>query len=98
MLTIEEIQKMNCVSVKDAAEFIGATPSFIRQGLKDKRLPFGTAVQQSPTKWTFNISPGLLIEYKTGRIAFKNYLEKSGDIFGIFLDNLKDLNRKECRK
>lgn len=88
-ITIEEIQNMDKVPIKIAAEFIGATESYVRQGLKDKRLPFGTAVQQSPTKWTFNISPGLLIEYKTGSIALKKYFEENKEILKSILENIE---------
>lgn len=84
--TIEEIQKMNNVSVKDAAEFLGASQGFIRQALKDQRLPIGVAVQQSPTKWTFNISPGLLIEYKNGRYL-KTYFEENKEILKTILED-----------
>jgi len=84
--TIEEIKKMDNVSVKDAAEFLGTSQGFIRQALKDQRLPIGAAVQQSPTKWTFNISPGLLIEYKNGRYL-KNYFDENKEILRTILED-----------
>lgn len=88
-MTIDEIQNMDKVPIKVAAEFIGATESYVRQGLKDNRLPFGTAVQQSSNKWTFNISPGLLIEYKTGKIALKKYFEENKEILKSILENVE---------
>lgn len=50
------------ISVKEAAKLMGKSEQFIRVGLRNKRLPFGVAVQMS-TQWTYYISPKLFYEY-----------------------------------
>lgn len=41
------------MTVAEAAQRMGTTEQFIRQGLKQNRLPFGYAVQTSAKRWTF---------------------------------------------
>ena len=50
------------ITVKKAAEMMGKSEQFIRIGLRNNRLPFGTAVKLS-TQWTYHISPQLFYEY-----------------------------------
>lgn len=50
------------ISVAEAARRIGKCEQYVRKGLQDMRLPFGTAVMMS-TKWSYQISPKLLDEY-----------------------------------
>lgn len=50
------------VSVKRAALLMGKSEQFIRVGLRNNRLPFGTAVKLS-TQWTYYISPKLFYDY-----------------------------------
>lgn len=50
------------LSVREAALEMGKTPSFVRIGLQQGRLPFGTAVKLS-TKWTYYINPVQFYRY-----------------------------------
>lgn len=50
------------ISVTEAARMIGASPEYVRYGLRTKQLPIGSAVQMS-SRWTYNISEGLLMKY-----------------------------------
>ena len=50
------------ITIKKAAEMMGKSEQFIRIGLRNNRLPFGTAVKLS-TQWTYHISPQLFYEY-----------------------------------
>lgn len=46
-----------------AARVIDKSEDFIRWGLQQGRLPFGTAVQTGKDRWSYHISPKLLAEY-----------------------------------
>lgn len=50
------------ITVQQAAKMIGASPEYVRYALRDGRLPIGSAVKMS-TRWTYNISEGLLNAY-----------------------------------
>lgn len=50
------------ITVTEAARMIGASPEYVRYGLRTKQLPIGSAVQMS-SRWTYNISEGLLRKY-----------------------------------
>ena len=50
------------MKVTEAAKRLNKSPSFIRAGLKNERLPFGTAVKTS-SKWSYHISEKLFEEY-----------------------------------
>lgn len=50
------------VKVEDAAKRLGVRPQFIRLGLQQERLPFGTAVKTSSV-WTYYISEEALNKY-----------------------------------
>ena len=50
------------VSPNEAAEIIGSSPQFVRIGLQQGRLPFGTAVKMT-SNWVYHISLKLLKEY-----------------------------------
>jgi hypothetical protein len=56
------LTKEKNITVKKAAEMMGKSEQFIRIGLRNNRLPFGTAVKLS-THWTYHISPQLFYEY-----------------------------------
>lgn len=55
------------ISVEKAAKLMGVSKEYIRIGLIQKRLPFGTAVRKS-TIWTYHISPKLFYEYLGGNV------------------------------
>lgn len=58
----ETIPKEKNITIKKAAQMMGKSEQFIRIGLRNQRLPFGTAVKLS-THWTYHISPQLFYEY-----------------------------------
>lgn len=59
------------ITVKQAAECIGASEQFVRIGLQKGRLPIGSAVMEEK-KWAYNISPHLLRQY-IGDEDFERY-------------------------
>lgn len=58
-----DFTKMQNVPVAVTAKLIGKSDEFVRIGLQQNRLPFGTAVKISGDRWTYHISPGLLQQY-----------------------------------
>lgn len=50
------------ITVEKAAKLMKVSKEYVRMGLIQKRLPFGTAVRKS-TIWTYHISPKLFFEY-----------------------------------
>lgn len=60
------------ITIKEAAKLMHTSEQFVRIGLRNERLPFGTAVKMS-TKWTYYISPKLFYEF----IGFKPILNGS---------------------
>ena len=63
-----EILQYDDVPVDVASKYIGKSKPFIYYGLRDSRLPFGCAVQMESGKWSYSISPGLLVAYKRGEL------------------------------
>ena len=52
------------VTVAEAARILGKSQLWVREGLKQGRLPFGTAVRsRSGKSYSFHISPKKLREY-----------------------------------
>lgn len=68
MITEKEILSMQSVLPTTAAKYIKETPTFIRRGLQQNRLPIGSAVQNPSGKWSYHISPGLLVAYQKGTL------------------------------
>lgn len=56
------MENKNRLSVKEAAQILGASEQFVRIGLQRGILPFGSAVKLS-TRWTYYISPSRFREY-----------------------------------
>lgn len=55
---------MNKVTVKRAAQLMGKSELFVREGIKAGLLPIGTATKlPGSEKWNFHISPAALAEY-----------------------------------
>lgn len=75
MLSNEEILSMDKVSVQDAAKYLGVSVPFIFMGLRTQRLPFGTAIKFKK-RWSYYISPGLLVAYKDGTLKIENQIIK----------------------
>lgn len=69
--TDKEILKMDSVLPTIAAEYINETPTFVRLGLQQHSLPFGSAVKNPGGKWSYHISPGLLVAYQRGTLKIE---------------------------
>lgn len=83
---MENIMNYKNVPVSVAAKLLDVSPMYIRIGLRNNRLPIGSAVQISGTQWTYHISPGLLKEYIEGK-ELKNYFEENKEILKTILED-----------
>ena len=63
---------MKNLTVEDAAKAIGKTPQFVRVGLQQQRLPFGTAVKMPGGRWSYSISGKLLKQYTGEEVKGNN--------------------------
>lgn len=59
-------QKYDDVPPTVAAQYLGVALNFIYEGLKQKALPIGTAVQSDKGRWTYNIPCDRLKAYASG--------------------------------
>lgn len=65
--TDEEILSYTNVPVSVAAAYLGLSPQTVRDGLSQGTAPYGYAVRnQEKGTWTFQISPGALVNYQNG--------------------------------
>ncbi len=63
-----------------AAKVIGKAEDFIRFGLQQGRLPFGSAVKTGKDRWSYHISPKLLADYSGIPLGvIVNMIEAAGD-------------------
>ena len=100
--TDEEIMQYSNVPYTLAAKYIGWSDLTVRYALQQGRAPFGVAVQNHSTgTWSYNISPGLLIKYKSGDIPayrLKEVLELAaygfGEVIGPKLDGIEQRLRE----
>lgn len=46
----------------EAAQILNTSPQFVREAMRQGKLPIGTAIKMS-SRWSFQISPKLLAEY-----------------------------------
>ena len=54
---------VRAVDTRVCALLLGKAEQFVRIGLQQKRLPFGTAVQTGRDRWSYHISARLLADY-----------------------------------
>ncbi len=59
-----------------AARLIGKSEDFIRWGLRQKRLPIGSAVQMTDNRWGYYISPVLLSTFTGVKVELINEMGK----------------------
>jgi hypothetical protein len=71
IVTDSDILTLDNVPPVMAAIYLDKTPVFVRLGLQQGRLPFGAAVQNESGKWSYSISPGLLVAYKRGTLKIE---------------------------
>lgn len=51
------------LSVIEAAKAMGKSAEFVRVGLQEQRLSFGSAVKNKHGRWSYHISPALFNAY-----------------------------------
>lgn len=56
--------KPNKLTVPEAAAIMGATPQFLRMGLRHNKFPFGTAVKFK--RWSYYINAERFYQYLKG--------------------------------
>lgn len=54
---------VRAVDTRVCALLLGKAEQFVRIGLQQNRLPFGTAVQTGRDRWSYHISARLLADY-----------------------------------
>jgi hypothetical protein len=62
-LTTDNDDEIKNISVYIASKRLGMSQEFLKQALKQKRVPFGFAVEVNENKWKYHISPGGLEKY-----------------------------------
>lgn len=92
-ITDEAILEYDNVPVNVAAQYLGTSQQFIRILLQRERAPIGTAVQMSGTKWTYHVSPGLLVEYKNGK-QLKDWIAEMKTLLQSYTD-MKEVGKSE---
>lgn len=66
-----KLKDMDSIKPEIAAEILHKSPQYVRIGLQQQRLPFGTAVKLS-SEWTYHISYELLKNY-VGKERIESY-------------------------
>ena len=69
--TDDDIRKMDKITCKIAADYLGISPNLLTIGMRNDKLPIGFAVRQEDRyreNWTYAIIPERLIAYKHGKI------------------------------
>lgn len=51
------------MKITEVAKKMGKSPEYVRAGLRDGRLPFGSAVKVSSSKWSYHVSESLFKAY-----------------------------------
>lgn len=69
MPTDAEILSMDNVLPSIAAKYLGLSLPALYYGLQQHVFPFGTAILNPGGKYSYHISPGLLVAYKRGTLA-----------------------------
>lgn len=94
-ITDERILSYDNVPINIAAQYLGASQQFVRVLLQRERAPIGTAVQISGTKWTYHVSPGLLVEYKNGK-QLQSWIAETKKMLASYLD-IKGVEESETK-
>ena len=78
IITDEEILTYDNVPVSIAASYLDKTEEFIRCAMQSQRCPFGMGVRMYGGRWSYSISPGMLIAYKRGNMII--HIRNSGEL------------------
>ena len=63
-----------------AARVLGKSEDFIRFGLQQRALDFGSAVKTGENRWSYHISPKLLADYSgVPRMRIEQMVEEYGE-------------------
>lgn len=57
------MEQVKTLSVEKTAKLLKKDPQYIRLGLQQSRLPFGSAVQKPTGHWSYNIIASKVYEY-----------------------------------
>lgn len=68
-MTDKDILALDNVLPSIAAKYLDLSLPCLYYGLQQKAFPFGTAVLNPGGKYSYHISPGLLVAYKRGTMA-----------------------------
>ena len=71
MPTDQEILAMSNVPPRTAAKYLGAGALSVYYALQQGMAPYGYAVKCPGGKYTYHISPGLLVAYKRGTLSIE---------------------------
>ena len=71
MLTDQEILAMNNVPPRTAASYLDVAALSVYFALQQRAAPYGYAVKNPGGKWSYSISPGLLVAYKRGTLKIE---------------------------
>lgn len=86
--TDKEIMSHDNVPYVLAAKYIGWSDVSVRYALQQGRAPFGCAAQNPDTgTWSYNISPGLLVKYKSGELQ----AWRLGDVIKLAADGVQQI-------
>ena len=100
---MERIKPVDIIGVRNAARIIHKSPEYVRVGLQQGRLPFGSAVKVSSSRWSYNIIKKKLYEYagieEDGYLSDFGYISKLQTPSYVAYNVPKDvLKAKICRK
>ena len=85
-ITDEDILKYDNVPVDIASEYLETSEQYIRIGLQRERLPIGTAVDiGGKGKYTYQISPGAIVNWKNGTLI-KKWIEEKKEMLVALLN------------
>lgn len=57
------MRKKQEINIEEAASIMRKTPAYIRIGLQNKQLDFGSAVQKPNGRWSYHIVPVKFYDY-----------------------------------
>lgn len=84
-ITDQDILQYDNVPVDIASKYLDTSGQYIRVGLQRGRLPFGSAVDMGGKgKYTYQISPGALVNWKNGT-SVRNWIEEKKEMLEALL-------------
>lgn len=69
--TDREILALDNVPPRAAAKYLDVAALSVYYALQQRAAPYGYAVKNPGGKWSYHISPGLLVAYKRGTLKIE---------------------------